>query len=112
MLTDQTTAWNNGDKQEYMNGYLKADALVFYNKNGAKHGWNTILEMYEKSFPNRDDMGELTFEVDTIYPLSNNIKNVAGQWVVHKKDTMKGYFVLTLKKFEDNQWKIIEDHTW
>ncbi|MBT8326159.1 MAG: hypothetical protein KJP21_00465 [Bacteroidia bacterium] len=45
--------------------------------------------MYEKSFPNRDDMGNPTFELDTIYSIAINTKNVAGQWIVQKQDIQK-----------------------
>ena len=112
VLSDQTTAWNQGNQVGYMQGYLNSDKLIFYTSRGSIYGWDNVMDMYTKSFPNRDDMGKLAFEIDTIYSITSDIKNVAGQWVVHKSDTMSGQFVLTLKKFDNKGWKIIEDHTW
>ena len=112
VLSEQLAAWNQGDKTKFMQGYLNSDDLLFYSRNGAIRGWDNVLNMYLKSFPNRDDMGQLSFEIDSIYPITKDIKNVAGQWVVKKNDTTTGQFVLMFKNFEEKGWKIIEDHTW
>ena len=112
VLSDQTAAWNKGNREAYMQGYYNSEDLRFHSSKGSIYGWDNVLAMYDKSFPNRDDMGKLSFEVDTIYSLSNDTKNVVGQWVVHKNDTLSGQFVLIFRKFENEGWKIIEDHTW
>ena len=106
----QTRAWNNGDHEGFMQAYWNSDSLRFCSRNGTQYGYNTTLEMYKKSFPNRDDMGVLLFEIDTVINRQPYLC-VEGGWTIHRADTVGGRFVLLFERL-NNEWKIIEDHTW
>ena len=36
----QENAWNSGDINSFMQGYIKSDELVFSGKSGPVYGWN------------------------------------------------------------------------
>lgn len=111
LLNQQIQAWNKGDYEGFMRGYWQSDSLRFCAKGGTRYGWNTTLNAYKKSFPKRDDMGTLRFEIDTIISSRPPYITVDGQWFIYRADTIGGNFVLLFEK-KNNQWCIIEDHTW
>ena len=39
VMSLQEKAWNNGDIDSFMDGYVKSDELVFSGKNGPVYGW-------------------------------------------------------------------------
>lgn len=112
VLDMQLVAWNMGDHEGFMEGYWKSDSLRFCGSKGTTYGWNTVLNNYKKSFPNRDDMRFLRFEIDSVNSLRYPQVIVDGQWIVERKDTIGGYFTLLFDRPNGKNWKIIEDHTW
>ncbi|MBR9860893.1 nuclear transport factor 2 family protein [bacterium] len=112
ILAEQIDAWNRGDIDGFMQGYWRSDNLRFSGRTGTMHGYETLRSSYQKSFPNRDDMGRLTFQVDTIYQDRIPYLQVEGAWTIHRYDTVQGRFILTFQEIEKDTWKIVEDHTW
>jgi len=62
----QEKAWNNGDIDSFMNGYLMSEELVFSGSNGPIYGWNATKERYKRSYPDLKTMGKLSFTVRKI----------------------------------------------
>ena len=111
LLAAQTTAWNNGDLDGFMQTYWKSDSLLFVGKNGPKYGWQTTLDNYKKSYATRALMGTLNFDILQIKPLGNKQYFVLGKWhLTRTAGDVGGHFTLILKKFKDG-WKIICDHS-
>lgn len=111
VLESQRLAWNNGNIEEYMQGYWKSDSLVFVGKNGPQYGWNKTLQNYQKSYPNKEAMGELQFNFINIEIIGNDQAFVLGQWkLTRAKDEPKGYFTLRLRKIH-GEWKVVYDHS-
>ncbi len=111
VLENQRLAWNKGNIEEYMQGYWKSDSLVFVGKNGPQYGWNKTLQNYQKSYPNKEAMGELQFNFINIEILDNNNAFVLGQWILKRaNDEPKGYFTLRLRKIH-GEWKVVYDHS-
>ena len=66
VMTFQEKAWNNGDINLFMEGYLKSDELVFSGASGPVYGWKAIKQRYFNSYPTLESMGQLTFSVSKI----------------------------------------------
>ena len=112
VLDDQLKAWNDGNIDGFMEGYWNNDSLLFMAKRGPQYGWETLRGMYHKSFPNREKMGNLKFEVENIRPVNEWSYLVIGRWLVDQgADQKSGYFTLIFKKIEE-KWLIITDHTF
>src|SRR3954467_11293783 len=60
VLKAQEAAWNQGNIDEFMEGYWKSDSLMFIG-SGITQGWKATLERYHKSYPDRETMGQLDF---------------------------------------------------
>lgn len=111
LMKEQETAWNNGNLQAFMQPYWQSDSLLFVGKNGPTYGWNATLKRYEQSYPTKDAMGELKFEIVETRSLSKNCYLMLGKWtLIRKNDQPGGYFTLVWKKI-GKQWVIVADHS-
>ncbi|TXB65347.1 nuclear transport factor 2 family protein [Vicingus serpentipes] len=110
VMSLQEEAWNNGDIEQFMEGYWKSDSLMFIGKNGIKYGWQTTLDNYKVSYPDKTAMGKLNFEIIKL-EVNSSSAYMLGKWkLLRKEDTPNGYFTLYWKKIE-GKWVITIDHT-
>jgi ketosteroid isomerase-like protein len=94
-----------------MQGYEQSDSLVFVGKNGPEYGWQTTLDNYKKSYPDKSAMGILTFDIKRVKLISSDHAFVLGAWhLKREKDEPKGWFTLLLKK-SGGKWKVVADHS-
>ena len=111
VLTKQTECWNTGDLECFMDTYLKSDDLVYVGSSGPKYGWAVTLNNYKRSYPNRDAMGTLSFELLKFIPLGRQHHLVIGKWSLQRKsDNPTGHFSLVFQKI-NGEWVIIADHS-
>lgn len=116
VLTAQAEAWNRGDLEAYMKGYWKSEKLLFVSASGVTRGWQATLERYRQRYPNRAAMGKLVFSDLEITLLGRDAALVLGRWQLQRKrerkaETLGGHFTLTLRRFPEDGWRIIADHT-
>lgn len=111
VLETQQKAWNNGNLEEFMQGYWKSDSLMFIGKSGVTYGWRKMLAHYKKSYPDTGAMGKLNFTLLHLKALSSEYYFVIGKWHLQRTvGNLEGYFTLLFKKI-NKQWRIIVDHT-
>jgi len=111
MLKEQQECWNNGDIDGFMLGYWNSNKLKFSWVNGIEYGWNNLLEKYKISYPNKESMGEFSFEILDVKLTSDTTAILDGKWeLIRKNDNPKGSFSYILNKIENN-WLIISDYT-
>lgn len=109
----QEKAWNIGDLDGFMNPYWKSDSLMFIGKNGIKLGWQTTLTNYKKSYPNKKEMGQLTFKNIDYKIINHQSILVTGKWFLTRNvdlGNLSGHYTLLLKKIK-NDWVIVYDHS-
>lgn len=106
----QEEAWNTGDIKEFMASYWNSDSLKFIGSKGITYGWQKTLDNYQKSYPTKEAMGKLTFQVLECIPLSDEAIYVVGKWNLEKAKTTGGHFTLLWRKVKD-KWVIVSDHT-
>jgi ketosteroid isomerase-like protein len=123
VITAQVAAWNRGDIDGFMAGYASLADLRFASGGNVTRGWQSTLERYKKSYPDRATMGVLSFTDLEITVLAPDAAIVFGHWALQReKDAPHGLFTLTFKKFPaglpasggakgDQGWRIIQDHT-
>ena len=111
LLAAQTKAWNNGDLEHFMEGYLPSDSLLFVGKSGPTYGFNNTLNNYKKGYPDTASMGKLTFTLLSLTPIEKKHYRVLGKWALQRsKGDVSGYFTLLLKKIK-GKWFVIQDHS-
>lgn len=111
LMDRQQQAWNQGDIDKFMEGYLQSDSLRFASGDTVHYGWETLRDRYKRSYPNRETMGELVFSDRELDLLGSNHALLFGRWQLFRTtDTLSGRYTLIFQK-QNNHWKIIHDHT-
>jgi ketosteroid isomerase-like protein len=110
LLNQQVVAWNAGDINQFMEGYWKSDSVEFIGTS-IVHGWNATLERYKKTYPSRDAMGVLRFELYSFQFIGKEGCLVTGKYfLTRKNDHPSGMFTLLFRK-KNGSWVIVVDHT-
>ncbi len=111
VLDTQVEAWNAGDIEGFMAGYLNSDELRFTSGNEVRRGWQTTLERYRQTYPDRAAMGSLAFEEMDVRVLSEHVALVFGRFrLTRDEDEATGLFTLLVERHDD-EWLIVADHT-
>jgi hypothetical protein len=111
VMSLQQDAWNKGDIDSFMQGYLKSEELVFSGKSGPVYGWENTKKRYYSSYPNTKIMGKLNFTIKKIRSLSSNSAYLIGEYYLKRSgEDSNGHFTLLWKKIGSN-WLIVSDHT-
>jgi ketosteroid isomerase-like protein len=111
LLSQQTEAWNRGDIDGFMQTYWQSDSLMFVGKEGITWGWQNTLDRYKKSYPGKEAMGQLSFEIVQIKKLSKEYFFVVGKWMLKRNaGDLSGHYNLLIKRI-NGEWKIITDHS-
>ena len=111
VIEAQRDAWNRGDIAGYMDGYARSADTVFISGDSVTHGWQTVLERYQKGYDTREKMGVLTFSDLEFNGLSADAVAVSGRWHLKRtNDEPHGRFTLIFRRTRAG-WRIIHDHT-
>ena len=112
ILDRQTKAWNEGNVNNFMNGYWESDSLMYIGKSGVTYGYNSTLESYKKNYPDKSTMGTLKFDIVKVDFISNDACFVVGKWYLTrpKKGDIGGHYTLLWRKIKGN-WVIVADHS-
>jgi|DEB19_MinimDraft_3_1074340.scaffolds.fasta_scaffold22693_1 hypothetical protein len=111
ILDQQTKAWNQGDFDRFMIGYLESDSLMYIGKNGVTYGFQSTLANYKKNYAGADKMGQLSFDILHLKKLGKKHYLVVGKWKLKRTaGDVGGHYTLTFEKRNGN-WVIIADHS-
>jgi len=111
-LYRQRDAWNRGDLDGFLAGYWRSDSLTFYSGGEIERGWEAARERYRSRYPDREAMGKLTFDLNDVAPLGEDVALVRGAWSLERRgDAPHGLFTLVLRRLPDGTWRVVHDHT-
>lgn len=111
VLTNQQTAWNNGDIDGFMQGYWQSEDLRFASGGTVTRGWQQTSDRYHNRYSDRAIMGELSFDDLEVSLVGSETAIVHGAWALQRaEDRPSGLFTLVFNKLEGD-WKIISDTT-
>jgi uncharacterized protein (TIGR02246 family) len=115
VLAVQKDAWNRGDIDGFMKGYLRSDDIRFASGENFKYGWQATLDGYRQGYPDSAAMGKLGFELVEVRELGPDVVYVFGKWHLARanKATDKaphGLFTLIVEH-RNGAWLITRDHT-
>lgn len=112
LLGAQQQAWNKGDLDGYMAGYLKSDELVFTSGGLVRNGWDETYAKYKERYGTaRETMGTLVFDIMSIQSLGGDGAIVLGRWkLTDTPEPGEGIFSVALRRTPKG-WRIVHDHT-
>src|SRR5262249_5250380 len=112
-LVSQVEAWNHGQLEGYMQGYLDSPHLTFFSGGSVTKGRGPTLQRYRPlSQGQGKEMGQLDFQDLNIELLGRKAAVVTGKWrlTMSNGTTPHGLFTLIVKKMPAG-WRIVHDHT-
>lgn len=112
-MSAQEAAWNAGDLDGFMAAYWRSDSLLFVGSRGPSRGWDTTLDNYRRSYPDRTAMGQLTFGVEELTFAGQDHALMLGSWRLDRTeglDTLSGWFSLVWER-KQGDWVIVRDHS-
>ncbi|WP_346316990.1 DUF4440 domain-containing protein [Chitinophaga sp. YIM B06452] len=111
LMDTQVKAWNAGNLEGFMDTYWKSDSLLFIGKKGLTYGWQATLDNYRKSYPGKEGMGTLSFQLLEFKKLAGDTYFVIGKWNLARTiGDLSGHFSILLRKIS-GEWKIVADHS-
>lgn len=112
VLLAQQAAWNRGDLEGYMAGYLQSDELVFTSGGNIRRGWQETHDKYKAKYgSDPSTMGKLAFDILGVQPLGEEGAIVLGRWkLTDTPNAGRGVFSVALRKTSEG-WRVIHDHT-
>ncbi len=111
VMQAQEDAWNRADLDAFMEGYWKSESLTFIGSRGLTYGWDTTLENYKRSYPDKTVMGTLKFDIISLNRLGDKAYHMIGKYtLLREEDKPSGYFTLIWEKI-NGEWKITSDQS-
>ena len=111
VLNTQVAAWNRGDIDGFMDGYVRSDKLEFVSGGKITRGWQTVRDRYHRKYDNAAKMGRLTFSDIKYNSLNAKHVIVLGRWSLRRtNDNPHGSFSLIFR-LTPAGWRIVQDHT-
>ncbi len=114
VLEVQRAAWNRGDLDAFMAGYLRSPDLVMASGDKLLHGFDAVRASYQERYGvDRSGMGRLELDVLRIQRVGPDKVFVLGRWRLMQPATATsggGVFTLVMEKRPEG-WRIIHDHT-
>jgi len=111
ILAQQVKAWNDGDIDTFMEYYWKSDHLTFSSGGRITRGWTKTKQGYQKRYPTREKMGQLSFGALEVQRLGDHAALVLGRWDLQRESApIGGNFTLVFQAI-GGAWVIVHDHT-
>lgn len=111
ILNAQVNAWNQGDFDTFMVGYVESDSLMYIGKGGVTYGYQSTLARYKKTYSGADKMGTLHFDILHMKRLGRKHYLVVGKWSLKRTaGDVGGHYTLTFEK-QNGKWVVIADHS-
>ncbi|OZB11336.1 MAG: DUF4440 domain-containing protein [Hyphomonas sp. 34-62-18] len=124
LLEAQDVAWNEGDIEGFMAGYLRSPDLRFASGGNITRGWDETLARYKARYGTGAEMGRykarygtgaemgtLTTSDHEIEILSADAAIAHGKWQLDWQGKQPwGLYTLVLRK-TDGAWRIVSDTT-
>lgn len=111
LLEAQDAAWNQGDIEGFMAGYLRSPDLRFASGGNITRGWEETLARYKARYGTGAEMGTLTTSDHEIEILSADAAIAHGKWQLDWQGKQPwGLYTLILRK-TGGEWRIVSDTT-
>ena len=112
VLRTQEEAWNRGDLDGFMAGYVRSPALLFTSGGRIRRGWDETYRKYRERYGAAPEtMGHLAFEILEVQPVGADGAVVLGRWrLTGTPSAGGGVFSVVLERRAEG-WRIVHDHT-
>lgn len=112
VIDAQSAAWNKGEIEGFMAGYLQSPELVFTAGGDIERGWQPTLDRYKARYGNdTSSMGKLELDIIEIRALGGDGAVVLGRWQLTEAPRAGGGIFSLVFERRPEGWRIVHDHT-
>lgn len=110
LLDTQVQAWNRGDMQGFLDGYLKSSELIYASSGRIFYGEEQVHALYQEGFP-EGAVGHLSFSELDVHPLGEKTAWTLARFRLETDEGIRtGIFTLIVKEAETG-WRIVHEHS-
>lgn len=112
MLEGSAEAWNRGDLEAFMSGYLRSPTTTYLGTSGLVGGWDAIRARYAPLFQAGSLRDSLRVEQISVRPLGDDYALATARYALFREGrvTSSGPFTLVLWRTAEG-WKIVHDQS-
>jgi uncharacterized protein (TIGR02246 family) len=111
VMQQSAAAWNRGDLAAFARSYKNSPDILFIGRSVSR-GYAQMLAAYREHYPNRLQMGRLSFSRLAVQPLDERFATVTGHYQLRRAKAgggdSDGYFLLVFERTAQG-WKIVRD---
>jgi ketosteroid isomerase-like protein len=109
VITANAAAWNEGNLDAFMNGYVNSADLLFVRNGVVTTGWREVRKSYEAEIAANAGMGRLSFADLDVVLNSVDRATVVGRYALTLDEPRaEGVMTLVMKQV-DGRWRILQD---
>lgn len=112
VLMAQRDAWNRGDLDGFMTGYLRSPQLVFTSGAKIRRGYQVTRDRFRERYGDEPSgLGHLEFRIEDVRGLGADGAVVLGHWhLTETPEAGDGVFTVVFERRPEG-WRIVHDHT-
>lgn len=111
LLAAQVAAWNRGDLDAFLAGYVRSPELVFTSGGVVLRGYDAARARYVARFGAGGDLGVLGLTLELVHALGEDGACALGRFeVVGGPAPSRGIFTLGLRRTAEG-FRVVHDHT-
>jgi uncharacterized protein (TIGR02246 family) len=104
-------AWNRHDLDAYLDGFLRSDDIVLVVDGETIRGWDLLSKAFHSGYPNRGEMGTVTFDRMQVQMLAPDLGFVLIWYTIaFPKKKQFGTDTIVIKKVAEG-WREMISHT-
>lgn len=109
VISANAAAWNEGNLDAFMNGYVNSAELLFVRNGVVTTGWREVRKSYDAEIAANAGMGRLSFTDLDVVLNAGDTATVVGRYAL-TLDEPRSQGVMTLvMKLVDGRWRILQD---
>ena len=109
LLAANAAAWNEGNLDAFMNGYVNTADLMLIDDAIVTAGWSHVRKTFEKDVAASGEMGRLAFSKLDVRMTSDDVASIVGRYSLARTTGTKSGVVTIVMKQTGGQWRIAQE---
>jgi len=102
-------AWNEGNLDAYMRGYVNSAGVVYIEDAIVTAGWGPLRKSFEKEISSAGEMGRLTFADLNVRMTTDNVATVVGKYSLARSQSSESGVVSIVMNQVEGRWRISQE---
>lgn len=109
VLAANEAAWNEGNLDAFMGGYVNSADLLMVKDAVVSTGWRDVKKSFEQDIAANAGMGRLSFEDVEVSLTAPDVATVVGRYALARGGAQTGGVMTLVMKQIDGRWRVVQD---